>query len=81
MKTAVYILVVCILCILGKNEPAQATHRPLEPVRATGRKQRLFASLDYGAHSWDRTRRVVVKAEHGAHGANPRFVVTIGLWG
>jgi len=44
--------------------------------RATGRKQRLFASLDYGAHSWDRTRRVVVKAEHGAHGANPRFVVT-----
>ncbi len=41
-----------------------------------GRKQRLFASIQYGAGSWDRTRRVIVKAEHSAYGANPRFVVT-----
>ncbi len=41
-----------------------------------GRKQRLFASIQYGAKSWGCTRRVIVKAEHSAHGANPRFVVT-----
>ena len=42
----------------------------------TGKKQRLFASIPYGALSWDKARRVIVKAEHSAHGANPRFVVT-----
>lgn len=43
---------------------------------ATGRKQRLFGSVDYAAATWDKARRVIVKAEHGALGANPRFVVT-----
>lgn len=42
----------------------------------TGKKQRLFSSVQYGALSWDKARRVIVKAEHSAHGANPRFVVT-----
>ena len=42
----------------------------------TGKKQRLFTSISYGARSWDRARRVIVKAEHSAHGANPRLVVT-----
>lgn len=42
----------------------------------TGKKQRLFASIHYGALSWDKPRRVIVKAEHGRLGANPRFVVT-----
>jgi hypothetical protein len=42
----------------------------------TGKKQRVFASIRYGARSWDTTRRVIVKAEHSSHGANPRFVVT-----
>ncbi len=42
----------------------------------TGTKQRLFASLSYGARSWDRSRRVIIKAEHSAHGPNPRYVVT-----
>ena len=43
---------------------------------ATGRKQRLFGSMDYAAQTWDRARRVIVKAEHSSSGANPRFVVT-----
>jgi len=42
----------------------------------TGKKQRVFASILYGARTWDRPRRVIVKAEHSHHGANPRFVVT-----
>ncbi len=42
----------------------------------TGKKQRLFASIRYGALSWDKPRRVIVKAEHSRLGANPRFVVT-----
>ena len=42
----------------------------------TGDKQRLFGTIGYAAKTWDRTRRVIVKAEHGDRGANPRFVVT-----
>lgn len=42
----------------------------------TGRPQRLFGTFAYAAGSWDRPRRVIVKAEHTAQGANPRFVVT-----
>jgi hypothetical protein len=44
--------------------------------RTTGKKQRVFASLHYGAKTWDRPRRVILKAEHSSHGANPRYVVT-----
>src|SRR5512135_3047055 len=43
--------------------------------RRTGQPQRLFGSFSYAASSWDRRRRVIVKAEHTAQGANPRFVV------
>jgi len=42
----------------------------------TGQKQRIFGSFGYAAGTWDRPRRVIVKAEHTAKGANPRFVVT-----
>jgi hypothetical protein len=42
----------------------------------TGQPQRLFGSFAYAASSWDRKRRVIVKAEHNAQGANPRFIVT-----
>ena len=40
------------------------------------RKQRLFDDLAYAAQTWDRPRRVIVKAEHTSRGANPRYVVT-----
>ena len=43
--------------------------------RHTGGPQRVFGSLSYAAGSWDRRRRVIVKAEYTAQGPNPRFVV------
>ena len=43
---------------------------------STQEKQRRFSWLDYAAGTWNRERRVIVKAEHTAQGANPRFVVT-----
>lgn len=42
----------------------------------TRQKQRVFGEFEYGAATWDQTRRVIVKAEHLDKGANPRFVVT-----
>ncbi len=44
--------------------------------RDSGEKQRLFAELRYGARTWTRRRRVIARLEHGAKGANPRYVVT-----
>jgi hypothetical protein len=41
----------------------------------TGVPQRIFGSFAYAAGSWDRRRKVIVKAEHTAQGKNPRFVV------
>jgi len=43
---------------------------------ATGQKQRLFTSIQYAAKTWDKRRRIIVKAEHTRLGSNPRFVVT-----
>lgn len=42
----------------------------------TGRKQRRFREVRYAAKTWDRERRVIVKAEHLEQGPNCRFVVT-----
>ncbi len=39
-------------------------------------KQRLFGEVKYAADTWDKERRVLVKAEHTDQGSNPRFVVT-----
>jgi hypothetical protein len=43
---------------------------------STGRKQRRFHVMFCAAHSWDRRRRIIVKAEHTAKGSNPRYLVT-----
>ena len=43
--------------------------------KASGQPQRIFGSFAYAAASWDRQRRVIVKAEHTAGGPNPRFIV------
>jgi hypothetical protein len=42
----------------------------------TGEKQRQFHEIRYAAQTWDRERRVIVKAEHLPKGENTRFVVT-----
>jgi len=41
-----------------------------------GRKVQLLGEIRYAAGTWKTERRVVVRAEHGPQGANPRFVVT-----
>ncbi len=41
-----------------------------------GQKQRIFGEFAYAAETWDRQRRVIVKAEHLSQGANTRFIVT-----
>ncbi len=38
-------------------------------------KQRLFGWIGYGAKSWGHEKQIIVKAEHGMKGSNPRFVV------
>jgi len=42
----------------------------------TGTKQRKFHEVKYAAETWDRKRRVIVKAEYLPLGPNSRFVVT-----
>jgi hypothetical protein len=42
----------------------------------TGQKQRLFGETHYAAGTWDRSRRVIMKAERLEAGPNRRFVVT-----
>lgn len=49
---------------------AEAEHQ------ATKEKARLFTDLAYAADTWDKTRRIIAKAEHTDKGNNPRFVVT-----
>ena len=44
--------------------------------KESGEKQRLFCSISYAASTWDKKRRVIVKAEHSRRGGNPRYVVT-----
>ncbi len=43
---------------------------------ATSQKVRNFHEVGYAAGTWDRERRVIVKAEHLPDGPNARFVVT-----
>jgi hypothetical protein len=39
-------------------------------------KQRVFGDFLYAADTWDKQRRVIVKAEHLQQGENTRFIVT-----
>ena len=55
------------------NEQMKTAANQFETTRE---KQRFFSSLNYAAGTWDRSRRVIAKAEHSAQGANPRFIVT-----
>jgi len=42
----------------------------------SGKTVRHFTSFRYAAETWSHPRHMVMKAEHHAKGANPRFVVT-----
>lgn len=66
---------------IGKNKVLERRIEPLmEQAEAafaeTFQKQRLFGETDYAAGSWDRSRRVIMKAERLEAGPNRRFVVT-----
>lgn len=70
---------------LARNSVLERTAREwLDQVETAhaldGQTHRVFGSFAYAAKSWDRPRRVIVKAEHlrGPDGgkSNPRFVVT-----
>ena len=67
---------------LARNPVLERETAPLLGQVATahlidGRSHRIFGTLSYAAKSWDRPRRVIVKAEHlRGDKSNPRFVVT-----
>ncbi|MCK4851120.1 MAG: IS1380 family transposase [Phycisphaerae bacterium] len=66
---------------LAKNEVLKHLAEPhlqlaKKEFEQTGQKQRIFAESQYAAATWDRKRRVIIKAEHNSQGSNPRFVVT-----
>lgn len=42
----------------------------------TPQKQRVFGDFLYAADTWDKQRRVIIKAEHLGQGENTRFIVT-----
>ena len=66
---------------LAKNSRLNEMARPLldqasQQYERTSMKQRLFGNISYAAQTWDRERRVIVKAEHTEQGSNPRYVLT-----
>jgi hypothetical protein len=66
---------------LPKNERLLALSQDLrqaakERHEQTQEKVRLFGEVRYAAKTWEKERRVVVKAEVLEKGENPRFVVT-----
>ena len=66
---------------IGKNKRISRCGKALLEEAATAfektqQKQRFFGEFNYQADSWDRSRRVIQKAEHTEKGANPRYVVT-----
>jgi hypothetical protein len=66
---------------LAKNANLLREAQPLldevhECFLQTGKKQKLFDETQYAAKTWDKKRRVIIKAEHLEKGSNPRFVVT-----
>lgn len=66
---------------IARNNGLAALAKPLviqaqDAYEDSGAKQRLFDAFFYAAGTWDKPRRVLVKAEHTAKGSNPRYVVT-----
>jgi len=51
-------------------------HKAHEQYKETNEKQRLFAEGFYQAKSWEKQRRVIMKAEWLVQGPNRRFVVS-----
>jgi hypothetical protein len=69
-----YILGLAKNAVLARRARDEIEHAERQFGR-TGQPQRIFGTFPYAAGSWDRPRRVIVKAEHTAQGANPRYMV------
>lgn len=66
---------------IAKNNRLKALGRAArqeaqEAYEQTGIKQQRFGEFRYQAHSWDRKRRGIIRAEYGHQGSNPRFIIT-----
>lgn len=66
---------------IGRNKVLERHIAPLmdqaeAAFERTARKQRLFGETSYQAGTWDRERRVIMKAERLPAGPNRRFIVT-----
>ena len=66
---------------IARNKWLNVLSQPLrnQALRAyedSGDKQRLFDEFFYAAGTWEKRRRVIIKAEHIARGSNPRYIVT-----
>jgi hypothetical protein len=66
---------------LAKNSRLKEMAKPWveqaeQQFKADATKQRLFGTINYAAYTWDKERRVIVKAEHMQQGPNLRFIVT-----
>jgi Transposase DDE domain group 1 len=69
-----------IVGLTGNNVLKEKTVVEREVVKAvfnaTQEKQKLFNEFQYGAKSWGKERRVIVKAEYNEKGPNTRYVAT-----
>jgi len=66
---------------LSTNQRLKAISEPFmdqaeADFQRTQDKQRQFHEIRYGARTWDRRRRVIVKAERLTEGPNLRFIIT-----
>ena len=66
---------------IARNKRLSVLSKPLrnqahDEFEQSGDKQRLFDEFFYAAGTWEKRRRVIVKAEHTARGSNPRYIVT-----
>ena len=66
---------------IGRNPVLERRIAPLmdqaeQAFEQTSDKQRLFGETEYAAGTWDRPRRVIMKAERLEAGPNRRFIVT-----
>ena len=66
---------------IARNKRLNVLSKPLrnqahDEFEQSGDKQRLFDEFFYAAGTWEKQRRVIVKAEHTARGSNPRYIVT-----
>jgi hypothetical protein len=66
---------------LAKNSRLKQMAKPFieqaeQQFKVDPHKQRVFGQIEYGAYTWDKSRRVIVKAEQLTQGPNLRFVVS-----